>query len=74
MLEHSLCKTEYELAKLQNIMNDDEGVLPNCNRLPIAGSKESNDCIHLELPNMLTSTIIGIDLLIYCNRFFLFAK
>lgn len=58
MLEHSICKTEYELAKLQNIMNDGEGILPNCNRLPIAGSKESNDCIHLDLPNMLTSTIL----------------
>ena len=57
MLEHSICKTEYELAKLQNLIND--GVLPNCNKLPIAGSKESENCVHLDLPNMISSTIIG---------------
>lgn len=59
MLEHSICKTEYELAKLQNLMNDGDGILPNCAKLPIAGSKESENCIHLDLPNMVSSTIIG---------------
>ena len=59
MLEHSLCKTEYEIAKLQNLMNDGEGILPNCNRLPVVGSKEAEYCIHLDLPNLVSASIVG---------------
>ena len=59
MLEHSLCKTEYEIAKLQNLMNDGEGILPNCNRLPVIGSKEAENCVHLDLPNLVSSSIVG---------------
>jgi receptor tyrosine kinase-like orphan receptor 1 len=50
MLETSICRMEYAIAKKHPLIGV---VLPTCEALPSAGSKDSVNCLRLGVPNVV---------------------
>ena len=50
MLETSVCRMEYAIAKKHPVIGV---VLPTCEALPSAGSKDSANCLRLGVPNVV---------------------
>lgn len=52
MLETSICRMEYTIAKKHPLIGK-QNILPTCEELPPAGSKDSDNCIRLGVPNVV---------------------
>jgi len=50
MLEESICRMEYAIAKKHPLI---ESILPACQDLPSAGSKDSVNCLRMGVPNVV---------------------
>lgn len=52
LLESNVCENEYAIAKQQILPGDAHHVLPNCAQLPVAGTKEAENCIRLGMSSI----------------------
>ena len=52
MLEKSICRMEYTIAKKHPLIGQ-SNILPTCEELPSAGSKDSVNCLRLGVPNVV---------------------
>jgi hypothetical protein len=50
MLEESVCQQEYAIAKKTPVL---QNIVPLCETLPPAGSKDSENCLRLGVPNVV---------------------
>jgi hypothetical protein len=50
MLEEAVCRQEYAIAKKTPVLMD---LVALCEQLPSAGSKESENCLRLGVPNVV---------------------
>lgn len=55
VLENSLCRKELAIAR-QYALLDGQLVLPECQKLPAIGSRESSNCVRLGLPQVREKT------------------
>ena len=51
VLENDVCRLEYAIAK-QHPLIGEQVMLPDCERLPPIGSKGSETCFRIGIPNM----------------------
>ena len=49
ILAHDICKSEYALAR-QHPLLQQQIVLPDCEELPPIGTRESEDCVKIDIP------------------------
>ena len=50
VLESNICRIEYTIAKKHPLIGQ-KHILPECEELPPIGSKESENCVRLGIPN-----------------------
>ena len=50
MLEEKVCRQEYAIAKKTPVLAN---IVPLCEQLPSAGSKDSENCLRLGVPNVV---------------------
>ncbi|KAI1280314.1 Tyrosine-protein kinase transmembrane receptor ROR2 [Halotydeus destructor] len=53
MLETSICRMEYTIAKKHPLIGQKANLLPTCDQLPPAGSPEAASCLRLGVPNVV---------------------